>query len=184
MAFMSRAWRRHVSKLSPTSRLNARSIVLTLAPASAHNSANDVPAASSAIVACATASARASLGSTTKMGTTSKPARARRFYRDTLGLCLVSEDEFALAFDARGTMLRVSIVKEVVAAGYTVLGWQVPDIVAAAKRLQEVGVRLQRYPGTGQDTRGVWTSPSGARVAWFKDPDGNILSLTELPAAP
>src|SRR3954470_6342291 len=113
---------------------------------------------------------------------TSKPARARRFYRDTLGLCLVSEDEFALAFDARGTMLRVSIVNEVVAAGYTVLGWQVPDIVAAAKRLQEVGVRLQRYPGMEQDRRGVWTSPSGARVAWFKDPDGNILSLTELPA--
>ena len=83
---------------------------------------------------------------------TSRPAKARRFYRDTLGLRLVSEDEFALAFDAHGTMLRVSIVNEVVAAEYTVLGWQVADIVAAAKRLQMAGVRLQRYSGMGQDT--------------------------------
>ena len=104
---------------------------------------------------------------------------ARRFYRDVLGLRLVSEDEFALAFDARGTMLRVSIVKEVVPAGYTVLGWQVSDIVAAAKRLQKVGVRLQRYPGMSHDEQGVWTSPSGARVGWFKDPDGNTLSITQ-----
>jgi catechol 2,3-dioxygenase-like lactoylglutathione lyase family enzyme len=110
---------------------------------------------------------------------TSRPARARRFYRDTLGLRLVSEDEFALAFDAHGTMLRVSIVQEVVAAEYTVLGWQVPDIVAAAKRLRAAGVRLQRYSGMGQDKLGIWTSPSGARVAWIKDPDGNTLSITQ-----
>jgi len=110
---------------------------------------------------------------------TSKPARARRFYRDTLGLRLVSEDEFALAFDAHGTMLRVTVVKEVVAAEYTVLGWQVTDIVAVAERLQAAGVRLRRYPGMGQDKQGIWTSPSGARVAWFKDPDGNTLSITQ-----
>jgi len=110
---------------------------------------------------------------------TSRPAMARRFYRDVLGLRLVSEDEFALAFDAHGTVLRVSIVKEVVPAGYTVLGWQVSDIVAAAKRLQKVGVRLQRYPGMSHDEQGVWTSPSGARVGWFKDPDGNTLSITQ-----
>jgi catechol 2,3-dioxygenase-like lactoylglutathione lyase family enzyme len=111
---------------------------------------------------------------------TSKPARARRFYRDTLGLRLLSEDQFALAFDAHGTMLRATVVKEVAAAEYTVLGWQVPDIVAAAKRLKKVGVRLRRYPGMGQDELGVWTSPSGARVGWFKDPDGNTLSITQL----
>ena len=111
---------------------------------------------------------------------TSKPARARRFYRDTLGLPLVSEDEFALAFNAHGTMLRVAIVQHVVAAEYTVLGWQVPDIVAAARRLRTAGVRLQRYPGMGQDKLGIWTSPSGARVAWFKDPDGNTLSITQV----
>src|SRR6476661_1968352 len=95
---------------------------------------------------------------------TSRPARARRFYRDTLGLRLLSEDEFALAFDAHGTMLRVTIVQEVVAAEYTVLGWQVPDIVAAAKRLRAASVRLQRYSGMGQDKLGIWTSPSGARA--------------------
>jgi catechol 2,3-dioxygenase-like lactoylglutathione lyase family enzyme len=110
---------------------------------------------------------------------TTKPAKARTFYRDTLGLRLVSEDQFALVFDAHPTMLRVAIVKEVRAADYTVLGWQVPDIVATAKRLEEAGVQLQRYPGMDQDEHGIWTSPSGARVAWFKDPDGNTLSLTE-----
>jgi catechol 2,3-dioxygenase-like lactoylglutathione lyase family enzyme len=110
---------------------------------------------------------------------TSRPARARRFYHDTLGLRFVSEDEFALVFDANGTMLRVSIVREVVAATYTVLGWQVPDIVAAAKRLRSAGVRLRRYSGMGQDKQGIWTSPSGARVAWFKDLDGNTLSITQ-----
>ncbi len=110
---------------------------------------------------------------------TSKPATARSFYRDTLGLSLVSEDEFALVFDAHGTMLRVAIVKEMVPAAYTVLGWQVPDIVAAASRLRQAGVQLQRYAGMGQDEQGIWTSPSGAKVAWFKDPDGNTLSLTQ-----
>jgi catechol 2,3-dioxygenase-like lactoylglutathione lyase family enzyme len=110
---------------------------------------------------------------------TSRPATARRFYRDALGLRLVSEDKFALVFDAHGTMLRVSIVQEVLPAGYTVLGWQVPDIVAAATRLRAAGVRLQRYSGMGQDKRDIWTSPSGARVAWFKDPDGNTLSITQ-----
>jgi catechol 2,3-dioxygenase-like lactoylglutathione lyase family enzyme len=111
---------------------------------------------------------------------TAKPARARRFYRDTLGLRLVGEDEFALVFDAHATMLRVAIVREVAAAEYTVLGWQVPDVAAAATRLKKSGVRLQRYPGMGQDKQGIWTSPSGARVAWFKDPDGNTLSITQL----
>ncbi len=110
---------------------------------------------------------------------TSMPAKARRFYRDVLGLRLLSEDGFALAFDAHGTMLRVQIVQKVAAAGYTVLGWQVPDVVATIKRLRAAGVRPRRYPGMGQDKQGVWTSPSGARIAWFKDPDGNTLSLTE-----
>ena len=110
---------------------------------------------------------------------TAKPARARTFYRDVLGLRLVSEDAFALAFDAHGTMLRVQIVNEVAAADYTVLGWKVPDIVAAAKRLREAGVRLKRYSGMGQDRQGIWTSPSGARIAWFADPDGNTLSMTQ-----
>jgi catechol 2,3-dioxygenase-like lactoylglutathione lyase family enzyme len=110
---------------------------------------------------------------------TSAPDRAREFYRDTLGLRLVSEDPFALVFDARGTMLRVSIVKGVKPAGYTVLGWRVGDIATAVKNLKNAGVRFQHYDGLSQNPLEIWTSPSGARVAWFKDPDGNVLSLTQ-----
>jgi catechol 2,3-dioxygenase-like lactoylglutathione lyase family enzyme len=111
---------------------------------------------------------------------TSDPDRAKRFYRDTLGLPLVSEEmPFALVFDARGTMLRVTIVQKVVSAGYTVLGWQVPNIVAAAKSLSRAGVRFERYSGLQQDELGIWFSPGGASVAWFKDPDGNTLSISQ-----
>ena len=106
-------------------------------------------------------------------------ARARVFYRDTLGLRLVSEDEFALVFDAAGTMLRVTTVQEVAAAKYTVLGWQVSDIVRTAKNLQKALITLERYAGMRQDELGIWNSPSGARVAWFKDPDGNTLGITQ-----
>jgi catechol 2,3-dioxygenase-like lactoylglutathione lyase family enzyme len=107
-------------------------------------------------------------------------ARAKTFYRDTLGLRLVAEDPFALAFDANGTMLRVTPVRRLVTQKHTVLGWSVPDIDASAKALRSVGVELQRYEGMQQDAVGIWSSPSGARVAWFKDPDGNTLSITEL----
>jgi catechol 2,3-dioxygenase-like lactoylglutathione lyase family enzyme len=110
---------------------------------------------------------------------TTSPAKARRFYRDTLGLKLVDDNQFALVFDANGTMLRVQLVQEVVPAGYTVLGWAVKDIAATAAKLKKAGVRFQKYPRMDQDRNGVWTSPSGARIAWFKDPDGNTLSLTE-----
>jgi catechol 2,3-dioxygenase-like lactoylglutathione lyase family enzyme len=110
---------------------------------------------------------------------TRDPGRAKGFYRDTLGLHLVSEDEFALVFDAAGTMLRVTRVQELTAAKYTVLGWQVRDIVRTAKRLQKAHVALEHYPGMQQDELGIWNSPSGARVAWFKDPDGNTLSITQ-----
>src|ERR1700730_9340200 len=106
--------------------------------------------------------------------------RARTFYRDTLGLRLVSEDGFALAFDANGTMLRVSLVREVVAAPYTTLGWEVDDIVAKAKALNKAGVTLERYENfLKQDELGIWTAPGGTRVAWFKDPDGNLLSISQ-----
>jgi catechol 2,3-dioxygenase-like lactoylglutathione lyase family enzyme len=106
--------------------------------------------------------------------------RARTFYRDTLGLRLVSEDGFALTFDANGTMLRVSLVREVVAAPYTVLGWEVDDIAAKAKALMAAGVNLERYENfLKQDESGIWTAPGGTRVAWFKDPDGNLLSLSQ-----
>jgi catechol 2,3-dioxygenase-like lactoylglutathione lyase family enzyme len=106
--------------------------------------------------------------------------RARTFYRDTLGLRLVSEDGFALAFDANGTMLRVSLVREVVAAPYTTLGWEVDDIAATAKALKKADVKLERYESfLKQDELGIWTAPGGTRVAWFKDPDGNLLSISQ-----
>ena len=109
---------------------------------------------------------------------TSKPTAARAFFRDRLGLRLVSEDQFALVFDARGTMLRVAIVPSVRPAGYTVLGWHVPDIRRAVAQLKKAGVKLERYAGMEQDEDGVWASPSGAQIAWFKDPDGNTLSIS------
>ncbi len=110
---------------------------------------------------------------------TRDPDRAKTFYRDTLGLSLVSEDPFALVFDAHGTMLRVTTVPKVAAAACTVLGWRVPNIVTASHALRNAGVTFERYVGMRQDKRGVWKSPSGARVAWFKDPDGNTLSITQ-----
>jgi catechol 2,3-dioxygenase-like lactoylglutathione lyase family enzyme len=108
--------------------------------------------------------------------------RAKQFYRDTLGLRLVSEEPpFALVFEAHGIMLRLAMAKELPPARGTVLGWQVPDIVDAVKELERAGVRFERYDFVKQDDLGIWTTPTGAKVAWFKDPDGNILSLSEHP---
>jgi catechol 2,3-dioxygenase-like lactoylglutathione lyase family enzyme len=111
---------------------------------------------------------------------TTNPSRAKAFYAKTLGLRLVGEDGFALAFDAGGTMLRVAIVQTLQPAPYTVLGWIVPDIGGAVRDLLARGVAFQRYEWMTQDDLGIWSSPSGARVAWFADPDGNTLSLTQI----
>jgi catechol 2,3-dioxygenase-like lactoylglutathione lyase family enzyme len=109
-------------------------------------------------------------------------ARAKEFYRDTLGLRLVSEEPpFALVFDANGIMLRLAIGKERAPIQGTVLGWQVPDIRAAVRDLQQAGVRFERYEQMKQDELGIWSAPGGAGVAWFKDPDGNVLSVSEHP---
>lgn len=107
--------------------------------------------------------------------------RARRFYRDTLGLKLISEDGFALAFDVEGVMLRATLVPKFTPQTFTVLGWQVADASATAKQLAAAGVALERFGGMNQDEDGLWHSPSGALVGWFKDPDGNVLSITQLP---
>ena len=105
--------------------------------------------------------------------------RARAFYERALGLPLVEQNEIACVFDANGTMLRVTAVPEVPRAGYTVLGWRVTDITAAARDLADRGAVFLRYDGMDQDGDGVWTTPGGDKVAWFADPDGNILSLTQ-----
>lgn len=111
---------------------------------------------------------------------TAKPDDAMKFYRDTLGLTLEYADQFALVFDCGGTTLRVAVVPKVKAAGYTILGWQVADIDETISALSAAGVEFSRFPGMDQDPNGVWKSPGGARIAWFQDPDGNTLSLTEL----
>jgi len=115
---------------------------------------------------------------------------ARKFYGETLGLRLKGEDQFAIIFDANGTTLRLAPVKDWTPPQFTVLGWEVDDIVAAVTHLQSKGVEFQRYPWMkDQDEMGIWTSPSGpgvaavhagARVAWFKDPDGNVLSVAQM----
>ena len=105
--------------------------------------------------------------------------RARAFYEQTLGLPVLEQDGFACVLDAHGTTLRVTAVPEVARGGYTVLGWHVADIAAAVLELTGRGVTFLRYDGLDQDEQGVWTSPSGAQVAWFADPDGNTLSLTQ-----
>ena len=110
---------------------------------------------------------------------TVKPEKARTFYEKTLGLKLLYEDGFAIVFDVNGVMLRVQKVEELVPAGYTVLGWEVADIRKEVKALGKKGVKFEVFPGMGQDELGVWVSPAGGKIAWFKDPDGNILSLTE-----
>jgi catechol 2,3-dioxygenase-like lactoylglutathione lyase family enzyme len=110
---------------------------------------------------------------------TADVARARSFYEGTLGLSVIEEDPYALALDANGTMLRVTAVPELRPAGYTVCGWHVGDIAAAVRQLAERGVDFARHDGMDQDELGIWTSPSGAKVAWFADPDGNVLSLTQ-----
>ena len=108
---------------------------------------------------------------------------AGRFYGEVLGFRLLETSTFSNAYDANGTQLRVALVDRVLQAPYTVLGWRVLDIVATIRALREAGVAFKRYEGMAQDEDGVWIAPGGSRVAWFADPDGNVLSLQQPPAA-
>jgi catechol 2,3-dioxygenase-like lactoylglutathione lyase family enzyme len=108
-------------------------------------------------------------------------AKARAFYEGVLGLSLVEDESpFALVFDANGTMLRVTNVGKHMPAPFTVLGWDVESIDATAQKLADADVPLLRFPGVNDVTpSAIWNAPSGARVAWFHDPDCNVLSVTE-----
>lgn len=102
---------------------------------------------------------------------------AELFYGGVLGLALIDARPFALVHDTTASQLRITAVEEVRAAPYTVLGWLVADLESEIDRLAAAGIGFNRYDGMHQDERGIWTSPDGARVAWFCDPDGNNLSL-------
>ncbi len=110
--------------------------------------------------------------------TTQNPDAALKFYRDTLGFAFIRDDGFALVFDMNGVMLRIGKAQQFTPAQSTVLGWEVPDVAAAMDALEQKGVVFERYPNLGQDERGVCTFPGGDKVAWFKDPDGNVLSIS------
>lgn len=105
--------------------------------------------------------------------------RARHFYETILGLPCVDATAIACVFDCGGTTLRVTKVADFSPAPYTVLGWAVPDLRAAVQTVIEHSMEMERYPGIEQDERGIWTTPNGDLVVWFKDPDGNLLSLTQ-----
>lgn len=108
---------------------------------------------------------------------------ALAFYERVLGLGLVERSPFALVFDDGGVMLRVQIVASLTPAAHTVHGWQVVDMEREVEHLASKGLEFLRFEGMDQDAQGIWTTPDGNRIAWFKDPDGNILSLTAFDAA-
>ena len=111
---------------------------------------------------------------------TTQPEQARVFYSEVLGLPLMEDTPFALVFDANGTMLRIQKVQTFTPAGHTVLGWHVVDVHEAVETLLKQGIIFDRYPDLPQDEQGIWTTPDGHKIAWFTDPDGNTLSITEI----
>jgi catechol 2,3-dioxygenase-like lactoylglutathione lyase family enzyme len=114
---------------------------------------------------------------------TTDPVRARKFFEDACGLEFVSDDNFALVFrcgGSRGNMIRVVRVKEYTPMLFTILGWEVANLEREVRSLRSRGVLFERYSFLEQDDDLIWTAPDGAtKVAWFKDPDGNILSLSQ-----
>jgi catechol 2,3-dioxygenase-like lactoylglutathione lyase family enzyme len=110
---------------------------------------------------------------------TKDSGKARDFYEGVLGLRFVKDDGFAMVLDANGIMIRVAKVPQFTPAQFTILGWQVKDIAKVVQELQKNGVRCEIFGFFKQDELGIWTAPTGDKVAWFKDPDGNILSVSE-----
>ena len=105
-------------------------------------------------------------------------AKARSFYSDVLGLRVREENPFAVSLDSGDTTIRLTQVEDLQPQNFTIAGWVVPDLHVAIDALVGRGVTFTRYGGMNQDERGIWTTPNGDQVAWFKDPDGNTLSLT------
>jgi catechol 2,3-dioxygenase-like lactoylglutathione lyase family enzyme len=105
--------------------------------------------------------------------------KARSFYEGVLGLRFVKDDGFALVFEANGIMVRAAQMKDFTPAQFTVLGWQVYEIENVVRDLQKKGVHFEIFGFFQQDELGIWTAPTGDKVAWFKDPDGNILSVSQ-----
>ncbi len=112
---------------------------------------------------------------------TVKPQEAKAFYRDKLGLTLLGEDDYGIEFNSGGTLLRVITVRELKPHEFTVLGWNVKDIEATIRSLNEKGVVFEKYDFLPHDDLGIWTSPNNSKVAWFKDQDGNVLSVSQMP---
>lgn len=110
---------------------------------------------------------------------TTDPLRSRAFYGGILGLRFVKDDGFALVFDANGIMVRVAKGRDFKPAQYTILGWEASDIETTLTEMADNGVRFEQFGLPGQDKIGIWTAPNGDKVAWFKDPDGNILSISQ-----
>lgn len=108
--------------------------------------------------------------------------QAKEFYMDTLGLKLISEDAYAIEFEGKGAALRVTVVDNFIPQEFTVLGFKVANIVKEVNSLKEKNLAFERYPTLQQDELDIWTAPSQAKVAWFKDPDGNLISLTQYPS--
>ena len=110
---------------------------------------------------------------------TADAVKARAFYEGVLGLRFIKDDGFAMVLDANGIMVRVAKTPDFKPAPFTILGWQVTSIENVASALQEKGIHFERFGFFEQDQFGIWTAPTGDKVAWFKDPDGNILSISE-----
>jgi catechol 2,3-dioxygenase-like lactoylglutathione lyase family enzyme len=115
---------------------------------------------------------------TALVGTMQKDA-STAFYRDTLGLKFVTDDGFAAVFEGKNARVRVSRVPAIAPAQYAVLAFQIDDIEKTIDGLAAKGVVFQRYGFFVQDARGVWSAPDGTKVAWFHDPDLNLLSLVQ-----
>ena len=104
---------------------------------------------------------------------------SRAFYEGVLGLPFIGEDDFAMVFEANGVTVRAVKMKEFKPVPYTILGWEVSGIENVIRNLREKGVRFEVFGFFKQDELGIWTAPGGAKVAWFKDPDGNLLSVSQ-----